>query len=230
MNRKSSYASVPRIVLLILFSAISVTALAQTGVIKGKVKEQGGKALEGVTVQARKIEAKPANDQNSNRAASRGAQLAASREKHETTTDSKGNFSFSDLTAGNYVLTFEKPGFAAITTWQMEIKAGETVELRRTVELPREKQSDTSLVRGGVFNAAGFSFPNVSVKIERIGGKRFRQEKYSNDAGEFVFRVPSEKGTYRITASASGFQTVSKEIEIDASEVRQVALTLEKKQ
>jgi hypothetical protein len=227
MIRQTLYAIISSAVLLLLFVGASF-AQSASGAIKGKVREQGGKALEGVRVLARKIEEAP--PQPSNRAASRGAKLAAATHKYETQTSGKGEFAFAELPPGNYALSFEKSGFVTITTWQMEVKAGETVQLSRAVELPREKQSETSLIRGAVFNVEGFSFPNATVKIERIdGGRKYKKETNSGESGEFVFRVPSEKGTYRLTASASGFQQAVKEIKVDAAEVRQVALTLEKK-
>ena len=227
MIRQSSYAIVLTVVL-----ALSVSTFAQSpaGAVKGKVKEYGGKALEGVKVLARKIEARQTTDQSSNRASSRAAKAAEAAYKRETETNSKGEFAFTDLEPGNYALTFEKQGFVTLTTWQMEIKGGETVQIGKTIELPRERQSETSLIRGAVLNQEGFSVPNAAVKIERInGGRKFKKESNSVEGGKFEFSVPSEKATYRITASASGFQTVVKEIEVDPAEIRQVALTLEKK-
>ncbi len=230
MIQHASYAIVLRMVLPALFFILPGFAQSPSGSISGKVKEQGGKALEGVIVQARKVEEKPAGEA-SNRAASRAAKLITSPEKHETKTTSKGEFSLRDLSAGNYVLSFEKPGFLDITTWQMTIKAGETVQLGKTVELPREKQTETSLLRGAVFNRDGFTLPNATVKLERLGeGRRFKRETVSVEGGEFSFRVPSERGTYRVTATASGFQPAIREIDIAASEIRQISLTLEKKQ
>ncbi len=227
MLHRSSYALVLTMVLALLCSA---AAQSPTGAVRGKVKEYGGKALEGVKVLARKIEARQTTDQSSNRASSRAARAADSADKRETATNGKGEFAFTDLAPGNYALTFEKQGFVTITTWQMEIKSSETVQLGRPVELPREKQSETSLIRGAVLNQEGFSIPDVAVKIERTnGGRKFKKESNSTEGGKFEFSVPSEKATYRITASASGFQTVTKEIEVDPAEIRQVVLTLEKK-
>jgi Carboxypeptidase regulatory-like domain len=229
MIRQSSYAITSGIVLLSLFFTLTSTARSQSGTISGKVKDQGGKTLEGVIVQARKVEEKSAED-SSNRAASRAAKLTTSSEKHETKTTGKGEFSLSDLSAGNYVLSFEKPGFLAVTTWQMTVKAGEVIQLGKPVELPREKQVETSLVRGAVFNSEGFTLPNATIKIERIGeGRRFKRETVSIEGGEFSFRVPSERGTYRVTATASGFQPAVREVEIDVTEIRQISLTLAKK-
>ncbi|HWQ35971.1 MAG TPA: carboxypeptidase-like regulatory domain-containing protein [Blastocatellia bacterium] len=229
MTRKTSYAIILSVVLT-LVAALPSLAQSASGAIRGKVKEQDGKALEGVKVLVRKIETKSGGDQTASRASSQGARLAESSFKRETETSSKGEFAFADLEPGNYALTFEKQGFVTITTWQIEVKAGETVQFGRTIELAREKQVESSLIRGAVFNHDGFTFPNATVRIERIGGgRKFKRETNSAEGGEFAFRVPSEKGTYRITASADGFQTAVKEIEVDAAEVRQISLTLEKK-
>jgi hypothetical protein len=64
--------------------------------------------------------------------------------------------------------------------------------------------------------------------IERIdGGKKFKQETFSQDGGEFAFRLKAEKAKYRVTAAARGFQPASVEVEIDGDEARNVALTLQ---
>jgi uncharacterized surface anchored protein len=191
---------------LVLLTFLAAAVQAQHGVVKGKVKEQGGKALEGVTVRA--------------------VNEADKKNRRETKTDSKGEFEFSGLAAGAYVLSFEQPGFRTFVTRQLEVKDGETIRLSRVIELARERDP-YALLRGAVFTDAGFSLPHATVTIERLGGgKRFKQEKTSGEDGSFAFRLPADKATYRVTASARGFQPLSKEVTVDSDEVRQVALAL----
>ncbi|MEP7337547.1 MAG: carboxypeptidase-like regulatory domain-containing protein [Acidobacteriota bacterium] len=199
MKLKSGYALIATLVLL--FS----TAAAQTGIIKGKVKEEGGKALEGVLVQATNVRNKDG--------------------KHEAKSDSKGDFEFAGLPAGDYSFSFEKQGYKTFLTRKLAVIGGETLKL--SAELKREGEP-FSLVRGAVLNGIGYSLPNASVLIERIdGGRRFKQEKVSGEGGQFVFRLKAEKAKYRITANARGFQSASTEIEIESDEVRNIALTLQ---
>jgi hypothetical protein len=193
------------IVLLAFFSA---SALAQGGAISGKVKEQGGKALAGVAVRA--------------------VNVADKKDLHETKTASKGEFEIGGLAAGDYILTFQQAGFRTFETRRIEVEEGKTTKLSRAVELSRES-APYALIRGAVFTSAGFSLPDARVMIEQIdGGKRFKQEKASGEDGAFAFRLPPDKATYRITATARGFQPSSKEVSIDSDEIHHVALALER--
>jgi hypothetical protein len=201
MKHRLKYAMVIGLFLL-------TQASAQTGTVKGRVKEQNGKALEGVLVRA-------ISDQDKDR-------------DRETRSDSKGDFEFTGLQPGDYSFTFEKQGFKTFSTRKLELAAGETLKLSRVIELSREADP-FAVIRGAVFYGAGFTLPNATVTIERIdGGKKFKQETISREAGEFAFRVKAEKAKYRISASSRGFQTASIEVDIESDEVRQVAVTLQK--
>jgi hypothetical protein len=180
---------------------------AQTGALKGKVKERNGKPLEGVIVQATSAENK--------------------EDKRETRSDDKGDFGFDALPAGRYSLSFEKQGYKTFVTRKLEVAAGETTKLSSDVELSKEG-APYAVIRGAVFRGPGFTMPSATVTIERIdGGKKFKQETISQDGGEFAFRLKAEKATYRVTATARGFQPASIEIEIAGDEARNVALTLQ---
>jgi Carboxypeptidase regulatory-like domain len=183
-------------------------ASAQTGTVKGRVKEQNGKALEGVLVRA-------ASDKDKD-------------EIHETRSDSKGDFEFTGLQPGDYSFTFEKQGFKTFSTRKLELAAGETLKLSRVIELKREGDP-FAVIRGAVLQGSGFTLPNATVTIERIdGGKKFKQETISREAGEFAFRVKPDPAKYRISASAPGFQNGSIEVDIVSDEVRNVVVTLQK--
>ncbi len=180
---------------------------SQTGALKGKVKERNGKALEGVIVHATSVESK--------------------EDKRETKSDDKGDFGFDALPAGRYSLSFEKQGYKTFITRKLEIAAGETTKLSSAVELSREGEP-YAVIRGAVFRGPGFTMPGATVTIERIdGGKKFKQEAFSQDGGEFGFRLKAEKAKYRVTATAQGFEPASVEVEIAGDEARNVALTLQ---
>ena len=192
---------------LVLATSLIAQASAQTGILKGKVKELNGKALEGVTIRA--------------------TNAKESEDKHETKSDGKGEFEFTALPAGQYSLSFEKQGYKTFTTRKLEITPGETTKLSRVIELPREGDP-YAVVRGAIFHGLGYTLPNATVTIERIdGGRKFKQETISQDGGEFAFRLRAEKAKYRITAAARGFQPASIELEIEGDEARNVALTLQ---
>lgn len=187
-----------------------VLAYGQTGAVKGKVKERDGKAIEGVLIRATNVKNKTI--------------------MREAKSDSKGDFEFTDLPAGDYSFSLEKKGYATFISRNLTVTADDTLKLKSAIELKRE-ESPYAAVRGAVLYGVGFSLPNATVTIERIdGGGKFKQEKLSGEGGEFAFRLKAEKAKYRLTASGKGFQTASTEIEVEGDEVRNVALTLQRSQ
>ena len=203
-NMKLKYVISGVIVLCAIFTG---SAVGQSGSIKGKVREQNGRSLEDVLVRA-------SNARNK-------------ESKFEIKSDSKGEFTFPELPAGEYSLSFEKQGFKTFTTRKLEVASGDTIKLSRVIEMAREGES-YSVIRGAVFHGAGFTLRNAIVTIERIDGiKKLKQDAVSQDGGEFAFRLKAEKARYRITAMAKGFQPASLEIEIESDEVRNIALTLQ---
>lgn len=203
MKLTLGYALIVMLVAIIFFTG---SASAQTGIVKGKIKEQGGKSLEGVLVRATNVKNKT--------------------DLYDTLSDAKGDFEFASLPAGAYSLSFEKQGYKTFITRKLEVAGGETLKLSQTIELKREGEP-YSVIHGAVLYGVGYSLPNASVTIERIdGGKKFKQETVSREGGEFAFRLRAEKAKYRITANARGFQPASTEIEVESEEVRNIALTL----
>ncbi len=193
------------------------TALADGAKIQGKVKEEGGKSLSGVTVKAARSVTRSLNDQDTR------------PKDYEVKTNDKGEFVFTNLLAGNYTLTFELTGYRTFVTRRVELAEGETLKVPRAIEMSREREP-YGLIRGAALDSSGYSLQNVQIILERTDGKKFKKvEKLSTEGGEFAFRVPAEKGTYRVTASADGFKTVSKEVTIDGDEIRQVVLHIERK-
>lgn len=196
---------------------VVITAQADGGQIQGKVKEEGGKTLAGVTVKARRAVTRSLDNQDTN------------QKEYETKTNDKGEFVLSDLLPGNYALTFELTGYRTFVTRRFELTTGETYKVPKPIELPREPEAQ-SRIRGAVLDATGYSLENVSLTLERTDGKKFRKmEKASVTGGEFGFSVPSEPGTYRLTASANGFVTATQEVSIDKNEIRSIVIQLEKK-
>src|SRR5262249_2006785 len=192
---------------VLLLAQANAQSNTQTGILKGKVKERNGKALEGVIIRA--TNAKDEED------------------KRETKSNDKGDFELTGLRAGQYSISLEKHGFKTFFSRKLEIAAGETTRLNSVVELAREGDP-YAVIRGAVFYGSGYTLPNATVIIERIdGGKKFKQEKVSVEGGEFSFRLKAEKAKYRITATARGFQPATLEVEIENDEARNVALTLQ---
>lgn len=214
--------------LLVLFGCSAISTKAQTdkapkeratsGIVKGRVKLQDSKSHDGIVVRVVKAASTGAN--------SARARQEAEESAREIITDSKGDFEITGLATGDYVFSFSKAGFKGFTSRKLEVLAGETLKLK-LIELGKEGEPYAQ-IRGAILYGVGFTLPNAQVTIERIdGGKKFKQEKLSQEGGEFGFTVKAEKATYRITAVAPGFLVASQEITIEGDEVRNVALTLQ---
>jgi uncharacterized protein YegP (UPF0339 family) len=178
---------------------------ATTGSLRGRVKEQKGRALAGVTIKA-----------------------TEGGRQYEMTSDGQGEFHFRDLTPGEYVLSFSKTGYKTFTTRSLTVAAGDAIRLSRVIEMARE-DDPYSVIRGAVLHGVGYSLPNASIRLERIDGrKKTKMETVSREGGEFAFRLKADAATYRITAEAEGFEPASVEITIENDEVRNIVLTLKK--
>ena len=192
---------------LLVLALPSHSSLAfQSGSIAGRIKERDGKSLAAVVITATRQD--------------------DASQKVESTSGEKGEFHLTGLKGGEYVLRFEKAGYRSFTSRPVKLDAGDTMRLRSVIELIPESPP-YSMIRGAVFSADGFSIPNANVTVERIGeGKRLKRETTSIDGGEFTFKLPPEKAIYRVSASARGFESSTKEIEVGADEIRQVAISL----
>ena len=177
-----------------------------TGAVKGKVREENGKSVGGVTVIAQQDE----------------------RDIASVLTNGKGEFTLINLPAGSYKLVFRKLGLRVGTIQGVVVEAGKTRGLRDRLVLPEDEGSIT-LVRGSVFDENGRSVRGAAIEIARVSGdgttRRF-DGRLSDSMGEFAFRVAPTRALYRVTAKRSGAEPVSKDVEVDGVSTYRVALTL----
>lgn len=98
----------PVVLLALLFRLDASAQFATTGTVFGKITDQQGRAVSGVTVTMRSPDlVKP---------------LAA-------TTDANGEYRFPDVTPGIYALGAEHPEFGAIGPIELSVKVGSTLRL-----------------------------------------------------------------------------------------------------
>lgn len=189
---------------------------AETGSLRGRIREQRGRALAGVKVEATR---QSGTDSATETTSPTGT--------YATESNSQGEFLLGSLPPGDYVLSFSLSGYRTFTTRRLTVTAGESVRLSRVIELARE-EAPYAVIRGAVLQGVGFTMPNALVTLERIdGGRKLRQRTISREGGEFAFRLRAERATYRVTASSPGWKAATLEIEIENDEVRNVALVLE---
>lgn len=88
-----------------------------------------------------------------------------------------------------------------------------------------------AVIAGSVFRDPGFAFPRVELTLTPLtlppGVKKLKPLKSTTDVrGEYAFRVPAGAARYKLEASAPGFASEQREVEIAASERIDVYLTL----
>lgn len=182
----------------LLVFGVSFPLAVELTKIQGKIKNENGKAISGAKVQIEEA----------------GKVIAT------TTTNNKGEFSLS-IELKEYTISVEADGYQSARL-SSESESGK----KTNVELVLAEAF--ALVRGTVFTERGFSFPNALVLVETINSnnrKKFIKQYTTNQSGEFAFRLPNT-GEYLLTASAKGYITESKKIEVNLGEARNLAFSL----
>lgn len=192
---------------LILLAALFAAAQDKTtGSIKGKVRVETGKPSE-VAVIVRQDE----------------------REIKQSMTNAKGEFTINGLPPGVYAVTFRKPGLSVGTIKNVEVKAGKVRTLSDHLILTIDEGS-IAFLRGSVFDPSGRSVAGARVELSRIeadGSLKKLADRITTETGQFAFRLPPDKASYRVTVKAGGAQDATQEVKVDDAVVYRIALTLE---
>jgi hypothetical protein len=207
MKRAKDIIVLPAIILLVI-SAAFAQGNSTTGSIKGKLRLENRETVAGVTVTVKQED----------------------REVAHAVTDRKGEFIINGLAPGTYGLTFQKSGLSVGSLGNIQVKAGKTKSLPDRLIL---SVSEATIARlgGSVFNEGGFSLPGVRIELVRVeanGNTRKIDGRLTNESGQFIFRLPPDKATYRITAKADGVEAQTKDVEIDGALVYRVAFTIQR--
>lgn len=209
----SIYKISKRVSFVLLFTLVaSIAVLAQSsgkGNIKGKVRNENGDGISGVSVTV----------------------LRGDDEIASTTTDKKGEFRFEGIAEGTYRLTFQKPSLRLGNLRDVKVRSGKTTELvDRLILLPDE--GTFAFIRGSVFDPNGRSVQGAKIELAKIysdgSTKKIRESSTSVD-GQFAFRLSPDTAKYRVTVKLSGTETTSKDVDVDGAEIYRIAVTLEPK-
>ena len=187
---------------IVIVSTVSV--FAQSGGIKGKVRNPKGDGINGATITARQD----------------GQDIKSVK------SDNKGNFVLDGLKDGKYNFVFDASGFASGLKTNVEIK-GKVIDLGDRLILSVD-QGTLVMIRGSVFNQDGRSVTGAKVVLEKMnadGSTKKVGTIYTNISGEFTFRQPEGAAKFRVTASLEDSKE-SKEIEVDQPAIYRLALTL----
>ena len=193
------------ILLLALSAVVAQDKDKTTGSIKGKIRVEKGTA-EGVIVELRQGE------------------TAISR----TPARKNGDFVISRIPPGVYGVSFRKPGLTVGSIDNIEVRAGKTRSLGDRLILAVDDGS-IAFIRGSVFTEDGRSVPGVRIELERVygdGSVKKLDARITNETGQFVFRLPPDLATYRLSLKADRAQPASQDVEVDGAAVYRRALTL----
>ena len=192
----------------VVLSFLALTALAisaQTGGVKGKVRNMKGSAIEGATVTAR----------------------LKGEDVKSVKSDSKGNFQLTGLEPGVYNFAFEKSGYGAGVKYNVEVKSGSVTSLGDNLALVQD-QGSLVILNASVFNQDGRSITGARVEVAKIyddGSTKKIATGFTNVSGEFGLRQPDASGKFRLTAFFKGV-SASKEITVDSAGRYSTAITL----
>jgi hypothetical protein len=191
----------------VLFASLllSADAFAQSGGIKGKVRNVRGGGIPNAAVTVRQG----------------GKDVKTAR------ADSKGNFTLSGLAAGDYNVVFEADGYATGLLSNVEVK-NKVRDLGSRLILSVDQGSQV-IIRGSVFYREGASLAGAKVELHRInadGSTNKISTAYTTGFGEFTFRPPKSDTTYRVIAESKGV-TGSKDISVDNPAIYRTAITLD---
>ncbi|MEO8433431.1 MAG: carboxypeptidase regulatory-like domain-containing protein [Pyrinomonadaceae bacterium] len=193
---------------ILLFAGTAVVAQDRdktTGSIKGKVRVEKG-TPEGVIVVLRQGE----------------------KEISRTPAGRKGDFVIPRITPGIYGVSFRKPGLTVGSIDNIEVRAGKTRSLGDGLILSVDDGS-IAFIRGSVFTEEGRSVAGVRIELGRVygdGSVKKLDARITNETGQFVFRLPPDLATYRLSLKADRAQPASQDIEVDGAAVYRRALTL----
>jgi hypothetical protein len=183
-----------------------LTAQAQSGGLKGKVRTNSGRGIANATVAVRRD----------------------GRDVKTVTSDAKGNFTMQGLDPGRYNVVFNADGYASGVLYNVEVKNKSTRDLGERLILSVDPGSQV-IVRGSVFFKEGTSVTGAEIEIERVnpdGSAKRVGSAYTNISGEFSFRQPQGAAKLRINAKYKGVSG-TKEVEVDSAAIYRLAITLE---
>ena len=191
--------------ILALAFALSVSAFAQAGGLRGKVRTNSGRGIADAVVTI----------------------TTGGKDVKSARSDSMGTFLINGVEPGTYTLRVEAKGYASGTLFGVEIK-NKVKDLGDKLFLTVDQGSQV-ILRGSVFFKEGTSVTRAKVELEKLVADG-KAEKIGNTetsvSGEFVFRLPPGAATYRVTAKYKDVKGV-KEISVENPAVYRLAVSLD---
>ncbi|MGQ0543128.1 MAG: carboxypeptidase regulatory-like domain-containing protein, partial [Blastocatellia bacterium] len=204
LNLSTSFFARTAVVLFIV-GVLSLAVIAQSGGIKGKVRNNRGDGIAGATITVRQD----------------GKDLKTVR------SDAKGNFELTGIRSGTYNVVFDANGYSSGVLYAVKVEGG-VRDLGTRLVLGVD-QGTQVIVRGSVFYREGTSVTGAKVELELVnsdGSTKSLGSAYTNISGDFSFRRPEGAAKLRVTAKFKGVSG-SKEIDVTNAAIYRTAITLD---
>ncbi len=204
MDKRRIYKFAIIIAVAVGFAIVPVSIFAQSGGVKGKVRNQRGQGIANTIVTARQD----------------GDEIKSVR------TNNKGDFELNGLRPGTYNIAFDALGYATGVKFGVRVD-GKTINLGDRLILAVD-QGTQVIVRGSVFFREGTSIAGAKIELYDIstGSARRLGTAYTNVSGDFTFRQPEGASKFKIVASYKGAKG-EKELAIGSAAVYRSAITLD---
>lgn len=192
--------------MIVLIAAGPTVAAAQTGGLKGKVRNGRGDGIPNAQVTVRRD----------------GKDLKSVK------ANPKGSFSIDGLNSGIYNLVVEAEGYSPGVLYNVEVKSKQMRDLGDRLLLAVD-QGSLVIVKGSVFFKEGTSIYDAKVDIDQIlpdGSTKNLADGTTSESGEFTYRRQPGPAKLRITAKYKGVSN-SKEIEVETAAIYRLAITLD---
>jgi 5-hydroxyisourate hydrolase-like protein (transthyretin family) len=196
------------LICLCAFCLVAQDKNAVTGAsLKGKVRDDNGKNLSGVSVVLRQGEA----------------------EIKSVTTDKNGEFTFDNIPPGTYNLTLSKKGYSTANLKEdIILRAGDKIQMKDRLSLSIN-EGELALIKISVFTTEGRIAAGVKVELVRVdsdGSTKKIGSGVTGGLGQCSFRLPPSPAQYRAIAKISG-NPVSEMVNVDGPAVYRTAIQIQ---
>jgi protocatechuate 3,4-dioxygenase beta subunit len=195
--------------LTLLLACVSLGAAQESSLInaslKGKVRDENGKTLAGVSVTLRQGE----------------------KEVKVVATDKNGEFLFENLKPGVYGLTCRKAGLRTTSAEDITLRAGDKFQLKDKIVMD-VNEGELALIRVSVFTAEGRSAAGVKVELMRVnadGSMKKIDDTYTGTYGQAAFRRTPDTAQYRVIAKI-GNNPASEVVNVEGAAIYRTAIQL----
>ncbi len=196
----------------------------EKGFVFGTVADGEGNYLSGVTVFLVGANGSSPTQNSVERRglfALQGGANTSSPARNTTTTDADGYYEFGDVDAGNYILTYQKSGYAT-QTQAITLEAGQALDMGETTL----EAVSSGKIYGIVVDIKGNPIESVGLKLKGVRTKVSKTE--ATDADGFFEFSDLSADTYVITAKKNRYKTVKKSVTIGDGESKEVEIEMRK--